>query len=63
MTTAPGGIGSPLLRRRLAIAATTAAAGVAVSTSVDPTLGGWLTVTAIVALVWTVHRFGRTGPL
>ena len=60
--TSAGDVGSPMLRRRLATCATFAAGGIAASVIVDPDLGGWITVTAIVALIWTLHRFGRTGP-
>jgi hypothetical protein len=50
------------LRKRLALTATAAVAGIVVSTSFDETLGGLLTVGSIVALIFTLHRFGRTGP-
>lgn len=49
-------------RRRLAVTATAAALGIALSTMVDQTLGGWVTVVAVAALLQALHRFGRTGP-
>ena len=50
------------IRKRLAITATVALAGVVLSTTFDQTLGGLVTVGGVVALVITLHRFGRTGP-
>src|SRR5258706_1009440 len=50
------------LRKRLAVTAAAVALGIALSTSVDQTLGGWITVGGVAALVLTLHRFGRTGP-
>ena len=49
-------------RTRLGLSATAALVGIALSTSVDPTLGGWLTVASVAALVASLHQFGRTGP-
>ncbi|HEX3597867.1 MAG TPA: hypothetical protein VHU80_22315 [Polyangiaceae bacterium] len=49
------------LRTRLAVTATAAVVGIVLSTAVDQTLGGFVTVVAVVALVATLHRFGRTG--
>jgi hypothetical protein len=49
-------------RTRLAVSATAALVGIVLSTSVDPTLGGWLTVSAVAMLVASLHQFGRTGP-
>jgi hypothetical protein len=50
------------IRRRLAWTATVAVAGVALSTTVDQTLGGVVTVGGVAALILSLHRFGRTGP-
>jgi hypothetical protein len=49
-------------RRRLAVSATVALIGIALSAVVDQTLGGWVTVLAVAALLHGLHRFGRTGP-
>jgi hypothetical protein len=49
-------------RRRLAVSATVAVIGIALSAVVDQTLGGWVTVAGIAALLQGLHRFGRTGP-
>jgi len=50
------------LRTRLLATATATVVGIVLSTAVDQTLGGFVTVGALVALIATVHRFGRTGP-
>ena len=50
------------LRTRLAVTATATVAGIMISTSIDQTLGGFVTVAGVVALIATLHRFGRTGP-
>lgn len=50
------------IRMRLAVTSTVALAGIVLSTSFDQTLGGLITVGGVVALVLTLHRFGRTGP-
>ena len=49
-------------RRRLATSATLVLIGVALSALVDQTLGGWVTILAVAALLHGLHRFGRTGP-
>jgi hypothetical protein len=49
-------------RSRLAVSATAALVGIAVSTSLDPTMGGWVTAFAVAMLIASLHRFGRTGP-
>ncbi|HEX4335987.1 MAG TPA: hypothetical protein VH062_08750 [Polyangiaceae bacterium] len=49
------------LRTRLAVTATAALVGVVLSTAFDQTLGGFVTVASVIALVATLHRFGRTG--
>jgi hypothetical protein len=49
-------------RRRVALSATCAVVGIALSAVVDPTLGGWVTVLSVAALLHGLHRFGRTGP-
>jgi hypothetical protein len=49
-------------RRRVAVSATCAVLGIALSAVVDQTLGGWVTVLSVAALLHGLHRFGRTGP-
>ena len=59
------GIDSPdvvAARRRVAASATCTVAGIALSAIVDQTLGGWVTVLSVAALLHGLHRFGRTGP-
>jgi hypothetical protein len=51
-----------LVRRRLAMSATATLAGIACSTVGDPAVGAWVTTLSAAALVWNLHRFGRTGP-
>ncbi len=53
--------GAPRERRRIAASATAAVAGIAISVVGYETLGGYVTVFAVVALIWSVHRYGRTG--
>ena len=48
-------------RQLLAIAATAALVGIAMS-SVGATGGPLVTVAALVTLIVALHRFGRTGP-
>lgn len=50
------------LRTRLLVTSAATVAGIVLSTAVDQTLGGFVTVASIVALVATLHQFGRTGP-
>ena len=51
-----------LIRKRLAFTATIVLAGIVLSTAFDQTLGGLVTVGGVVALILTLHKFGRTGP-
>ena len=51
----------PLLRRRLRTSATAVLLGILTSTAIDATLGGWITIPSLAYLLWTLHRFGRTG--
>jgi hypothetical protein len=53
--------GDSLERSRLAKSATAVLVGIALSTAVDPSLGGWVTVGSVLLLIWNLHRFGRTG--
>jgi hypothetical protein len=50
------------LRIRLLVTSVATVAGIVLSIAVDQTLGGFVTVGSIVALVATLHRFGRSGP-
>lgn len=49
-------------RSLLAFAATCTAAGIAFSVTGSHGLGAWLTVGALVLLVFALHRLGRSGP-
>jgi hypothetical protein len=49
-------------RRILAIGAGAVATGLVVAGTVSPTAGGAMVVAGWLALVWGLHRFGRTGP-
>jgi hypothetical protein len=49
-------------RRLLAGAATTALIGIALCAGGEQAIGSYVTVAALLALIWGVHRFGRTGP-
>jgi hypothetical protein len=50
------------IRTRLALSATAALTGIAMSVAMDPALGGWVTVAGVASLIFSLHRFGRTGP-
>jgi len=50
------------LRSLLAASATITLGGIVLSVSGDSTIGGVVTVAALVSLIWCVHRLGRTGP-
>jgi hypothetical protein len=50
------------LRARLALYAATTLVGIGLSVLYDETLGAVVTVGSMVLLIWTLHRFGRTGP-
>lgn len=49
-------------RRFLGIAATLGVVGVAFNLNGEGTLPKLLVAGALVALVWSIHRFGRLGP-
>jgi hypothetical protein len=49
-------------RRFMAIAATLGVVGVAFNLNGDGTLPKILAAAGIVALIWSIHRFGRLGP-
>lgn len=49
-------------RRFMAIAATLGVVGVAFNLNGDGTLPKILAGAGVVALVWSIHRFGRLGP-
>jgi hypothetical protein len=49
-------------RTFIGVSATLALIGIALSTVDAQTIGGWLAVGALVVLIWSLHRFGRTGP-
>jgi hypothetical protein len=49
-------------RRLLAIAATLGVVGIAFNLNGDGTLPKVLATAGIVALIWSIHRYGRLGP-
>ena len=49
-------------RRFLGIAATLGVVGIAFNLNGDGTLPKILAVAGVVALIWSIHRFGRLGP-
>jgi hypothetical protein len=49
-------------RRFMAIAATLGVVGIAFNLNGDGTLPKILAAAGIVALIWSIHRFGRVGP-
>jgi len=49
-------------RRFMAIAATLGVVGIAFNLNGDGTLPKILAAAGIVALIWSIHRFGRLGP-
>jgi hypothetical protein len=51
-----------IARSRIAKSATAVLVGIVLSTAVDPSIGGWVTVGSVGMLIWSLHRFGRTGP-
>jgi hypothetical protein len=50
------------IRRRLALYAATTLVGIVWSVVADSTVGGVITLGSLTMLIWTLHRFGRTGP-
>ena len=50
------------IRLRLAIYATSTLVGIALSVLSDQTLGALVTVSSVTMLIWTLHKFGRSGP-
>jgi hypothetical protein len=49
-------------RTLIASAATIALIGIALSASGNSTIGAWVTLAGLIAVIWGLHRFGRTGP-
>jgi hypothetical protein len=49
-------------RLRLAIYASTTLVGIVLSVASDQTIGAVVTVGSVTMLIWTLHKFGRTGP-
>lgn len=49
-------------RKLLGIAATTVLVGIGLSASGEPTLGAVATLASLIALIYALHRFGRSGP-
>ena len=49
------------VRTLLGASATAVLAGIAFAAAGEQTLGGWLSVLALLTLIWNVHRLGRLG--
>ncbi|MEZ4224949.1 MAG: hypothetical protein R3B13_28610 [Polyangiaceae bacterium] len=49
-------------RRMVGLGATIALVGIALCASEQAEFGAWVTLAGLVATIWGVHRFGRTGP-
>lgn len=49
-------------RRVLAIGASLTLAGIALSVTTSQALGSWLTVGALLVMLYGLHRLGRLGP-
>jgi O-antigen ligase len=49
-------------RRLLAISVSLVAVGIALSVSQLQTLGSWLTVGSLIAVIVALHKLGRSGP-
>ena len=49
------------MRTLVAGSATAALVGIALAAAGEQDLGGWLTVLALVSLIWGVHKLGRLG--
>jgi hypothetical protein len=56
------GVQEQTARRFMAIAATLGVVGIAFNLNGDGTLPKILAAAGIVALIWSIHRFGRLGP-
>lgn len=62
MTTARMSVPEQNARRFLAIAGTLGVVGVAFNLNGDGTLPKILAGAGIIALIWSIHRYGRLGP-
>ncbi|MCA9631174.1 MAG: hypothetical protein KC766_26105 [Myxococcales bacterium] len=49
-------------RRVLAVGATLTLLGIALSVTASQALGAWLTVGALLVMLYGLHRLGRLGP-
>jgi len=49
-------------RTLLALSATGALIGIAFCAGGNQSVGSWITVLSLLSLIWSIHRFGRTGP-
>ena len=50
------------LRTLLAVGLSVTLIGIALSATENASLGSWLVIVGLIALVFGLHRFGRTGP-
>ncbi len=58
MSTSP----EPFLRSLIAGAGTVTLIGIALAASEQQEIGGWLTLLGLVGLIYSLHRYGRSGP-
>lgn len=49
-------------RRVLAVGASLSLAGIALSATGSASIGSWLTVGALLVVLYSLHRLGRAGP-
>jgi hypothetical protein len=54
-------VGTAGARSLMGAGVTAALLGIALSAGRSPELGSWVTVTALLLLIYALHRFGRSG--
>ncbi len=52
----------PFLRSLIATSGTVTLIGIALAASEQQEIGGWLTLLGLVGLIYSLHRYGRSGP-
>lgn len=55
-------VGTAGARSLLGAGATSVLVGIGLSAGGSPELGSWITVGALVLMIYGLHRFGRSGP-
>jgi hypothetical protein len=56
------GLPESRLRSLIAVGASVTLIGIALAASENQQIGGWLTLAGLIALVYGLHRYGRSGP-